>query len=94
MKTLHYANGDEVPIIGLGTWKSESGEVYRAVREAIGIGYRHIDCAAIYMNEKEIGSAFSDAINAGDVTREEHADRFQLLHALDAAPSGRHALCV
>ncbi len=71
MKTLKFSNGDEMPALGLGTWKSKPGEVYEAVREAIKIGYRHIDCAYIYMNEAEIGQAFSDAFSAGDVTREE-----------------------
>ncbi len=60
-----------MPAIGLGTWKSQPGEVYNAVREAIRIGYRHIDCAFIYMNEAEIGQALSDAIAAGEVTRQE-----------------------
>jgi alcohol dehydrogenase (NADP+) len=66
---LAFANGDIMPQIGLGTWKSKPGEVYDAVREAIRIGYRHIDCAAIYMNEAEIGQAISDAIAAREVKR-------------------------
>jgi alcohol dehydrogenase (NADP+) len=69
--TLQFSNGDKMPAFGLGTWKSKPGEVYSAVREAIRIGYRHIDCAAIYMNEEEIGRAFADAFAAGDVRREE-----------------------
>lgn len=60
-----------MPLLGLGTWKSEEGAAYRAVREAIRIGYRHFDCAPRYENEKEIGEAISDAIGAGEVTREE-----------------------
>jgi alcohol dehydrogenase (NADP+) len=71
MSLLPFANGDTMPQFGLGTWKSKPGEVYAAVREAIRIGYRHIDCAAIYMNEAEIGKAFQDAFAAGDVKREE-----------------------
>lgn len=71
MKTWKFKNGDQIPMIGLGTWKSESQQVYNAVREAIKIGYRHIDCAHIYMNEGEIGDALSDAIKAGEVKREE-----------------------
>ena len=71
MKTIQYSNGDQVPILGLGTWKSEPGEVGRAVTSAIDMGYRHIDCAAIYGNQKEIGAAFSDSISKGVVTREE-----------------------
>ena len=60
-----------MPALGLGTWKSEPDEVYRAVRSAIEVGYRHIDCAAIYQNEHEIGRALSDAFGAGDAKREE-----------------------
>lgn len=71
MKYLNFRNGDKMPAIGLGTWKSEPGVVYKAVREAIGIGYRHFDCAHIYGNEAEIGSALTDAINAGDVKRDD-----------------------
>lgn len=71
MSHLPFTNGDTMPQFGLGTWKSRPGEVYAAVREAIRIGYRHIDCAAIYMNEAEIGNAFRDAFAAGDVRREE-----------------------
>ena len=60
-----------MPLLGLGTWKSDPGQVYGAVREAIRLGYRHIDCASIYGNEPEIGAAMRDAIAAGEVTREE-----------------------
>jgi alcohol dehydrogenase (NADP+) len=71
MKTLAFSNGDQMPILGLGTWKSEPGQVYAAVREAIRLGYRHIDCAMLYGNEEEIGSAIRDAIKEGQVTRKE-----------------------
>ena len=71
MNQLTFRNGDKIDAIGLGTWKSDPGEVYKAVREAIKIGYRHIDCAWIYKNEDEIGQAFSDAFKAGDVKRED-----------------------
>lgn len=71
MKTFTFSNNDQMPALGLGTWKSDPGEVYTAVREAIKIGYRHIDCAVIYGNEAEIGQAFSDAFSDGDVKREE-----------------------
>ncbi|UXX79579.1 aldo/keto reductase [Reichenbachiella carrageenanivorans] len=71
MKTYSLSNGDQMPALGLGTWKSETGEVYKAIRTAISVGYRHFDCAYFYQNEVEIGSAFNDAITAGDVKREE-----------------------
>ena len=71
VKAHRFANGDSMPLIGLGTWKSDPGQVYAAVREAIRIGYRHIDCAALYGNEAEIGQALRDAIHDGDVTRKD-----------------------
>jgi len=71
MNQLTFKHGDKMDAIGLGTWKAEPGEVYAAVRAAIKAGYRHIDCAWIYQNEAEIGTAFADAFAEGDVTRDE-----------------------
>jgi len=71
MKKLIFQNHDAMPALGLGTWQAPKGEVGEAVREAIRIGYRHIDCAAVYGNEKEIGEALEAAFQAGDVRREE-----------------------
>ncbi len=71
MKTYELANKDQMPALGLGTWKSKPGGVYDAVRHAIRTGYRHIDCAAAYGNEAEIGKAFVDAFREGDVSRDE-----------------------
>ena len=71
MQFYSFENGDMMPMLGLGTWKSAPGEVYKAIRTAIEIGYNHFDCAAIYANEKEIGKAFSDAINNGDIKRKD-----------------------
>ena len=60
-----------MPALGLGTWKSAPDEVGRAVLEAVRAGYRHIDCAWIYGNEAEIGSALKQLFSEGTVTREE-----------------------
>ena len=71
MKMLPFSNNDQMPAVGLGTWKSQPGEVYDAVLTALNAGYRHFDCAPIYGNEKEIGQAFQNAFADGIVKREE-----------------------
>lgn len=58
--TRRLASGAEIPIIGLGTFGSDkytSEQIASAVVEAVEIGYRHIDCAAVYGNEREVGAA-------------------------------------
>jgi alcohol dehydrogenase (NADP+) len=59
-----------MPSLGLGTWKAAPGEVGQAVRDALELGYRHVDCASIYGNEAEIGAALQQAFRAGVVSRE------------------------
>jgi alcohol dehydrogenase (NADP+) len=71
MRTLTLHDGGAIPALGLGTWLSAPEEVYRAVRHALEIGYRHIDGAWIYLNEEEVGRAIREAIAAGEVAREE-----------------------
>ncbi|HEX7380852.1 MAG TPA: aldo/keto reductase [Nevskiaceae bacterium] len=71
MQTLRFSNGDTIPQLGLGTWKSRPGDVYNAVRTALRLGFRHIDCAYAYDNEAEIGHALADAMSDDGVRREE-----------------------
>ncbi len=66
--------GDKIPVIGLGTFGSDTysnDEVAQAVRFAINNGFRHIDCASVYGNEKEIGKALSELISDETVNRED-----------------------
>jgi alcohol dehydrogenase (NADP+) len=61
----------KMPRVGLGTWKAQDPKkLMDAVRYALEVGYRHLDCAPIYMNEQPVGQAFSDACRAGVVARE------------------------
>lgn len=64
-------SGHTIPRIGLGTWKSEKGLVKHAVYEALKAGYRHVDCAAIYENEHEVGAALQQAFAEAVTVREQ-----------------------
>jgi diketogulonate reductase-like aldo/keto reductase len=67
-KIYTLANGVKIPAIGFGTFLIEDGEpVKQAVKEALVLGYRHIDTAAIYNNEKGVG----EGITASGVKRED-----------------------
>ena len=65
------ASGVEIPLLGFGTWQLEADDARRMVREALRIGYRHIDTAWIYKNEKAVGDGIADAVAEGIVSRED-----------------------
>jgi alcohol dehydrogenase (NADP+) len=66
--------GDKIPCIGLGTFGSDSVSadiVAQTVKKAINAGYRHIDCASVYGNEKNIGYILNEVFNNGLLKRED-----------------------
>ena len=72
--------GAQIPAVGFGTWQAKPGEVERAVETALKAGYRHIDCAAIYRNEAEVGDGItrsgiprSDIFLTGKLWNTKHA---------------------
>lgn len=68
-RTLKTRNNVSIPIIGFGTWQIEPGDnAYNAVKDALEVGYRHIDTAHSYGNEKSVGLAIKDSnINREDI---------------------------
>ncbi len=65
------ASGVEIPLLGFGTWQLEVEDARRMVREALRIGYRHIDTAWIYKNEKAVGDGIADAVAEGIMARDD-----------------------
>jgi 2,5-diketo-D-gluconate reductase B len=61
------ANGAKIPAIGLGTWELRGRACARVVEQAIKLGYRHIDTAQVYENEREVG----EGVRASGVKRED-----------------------
>lgn len=61
MEKYTLSNGVEIPAIGFGTFKNKGQSAYDSVLEALRVGYRHIDTASIYGNEKEVGQAIKDS---------------------------------
>jgi len=66
-ETYKLLNGVEIPLLGLGTWLLDDEQAATAVRNAVSLGYRHVDTAQAYMNEAGIG----EGIRSCGVAREE-----------------------
>ncbi|CAH2098365.1 unnamed protein product [Euphydryas editha] len=66
-------DGNKIPVVSYGTFGrvQDVHLIKPAVIQAIEAGYRHIDTAAIYRNEEQVGEAIADVTNRGIVTREE-----------------------
>jgi 2,5-diketo-D-gluconate reductase A len=55
------ANGSRMPLLGFGTWQIKGDQAVRATSVALEAGYRHLDTAMIYRNEREVGRALADS---------------------------------
>ena len=59
---INLSDGNTIPLFGLGVWAAQSGrETYDATLYALQTGYRHIDTAEMYGNEKNVGDALKDS---------------------------------
>ncbi|TPX12776.1 uncharacterized protein E0L32_000953 [Thyridium curvatum] len=61
-KTVTLSSGHKIPTLGYGTWQAKPGEVGDGVYEALKAGYRHLDLAKIYENQKEVAQGFKRAL--------------------------------
>ncbi|KIW10728.1 hypothetical protein PV08_10027 [Exophiala spinifera] len=66
---LKLNTGATLPALGLGTWQSPEGQVRAAVTSAIQSGYRHLDCAYVYGNEREVGEGIREGLAAAGISR-------------------------
>lgn len=55
------SDGHQLPLVGFGTWQLRGDRAYRATRQALETGYRHLDTATMYGNEAEVGRAVRDS---------------------------------
>jgi 2,5-diketo-D-gluconate reductase A len=64
--TIALNDGNSIPTVGLGVWRTPAGDTAKAVGAALAAGYRHVDTAASYGNETEVGLALRDSGIARD----------------------------
>ncbi|MEA2930458.1 MAG: 2,5-diketo-D-gluconate reductase [Hyphomicrobiales bacterium] len=81
-------NGAKIPAIGLGTWQLNGATGTRIAEQALRLGYRHLDCALIYGNEREIG----EGLRASGVKREEVFITTKVPHTELAPPALERAV--
>jgi len=61
MRTVKLSSGHEMPVLGLGTWELTGDPCRKAVADALGMGYTHIDTAILYGNHTEVGQGVKDS---------------------------------
>ena len=74
--TLTLNNGVELPVLGLGVFQTPPDETIGAVEAALAVGYRHVDTAAAYGNEREVGEGIRrSGLERRPLHREEGVDQ-------------------
>ncbi|MEM6691892.1 MAG: aldo/keto reductase, partial [Planctomycetota bacterium] len=71
MQSIKIGSDIDVPSVGFGFWKVDNSVCWQVAVDAIEAGYRHLDCAADYGNEIEVGEGIKRAIDSGSVTRDQ-----------------------
>jgi len=82
------ANGATVPVLGLGTWQLNGATGSRVTEQALRLGYRHLDCALIYGNEREVG----EGLHASGVKRNDIFITTKVPHTELAPPALERAV--
>ena len=59
--SVELTSGARMPVLGLGTWEARGGSAVDAVRTALEVGYRHVDTATMYANERQVGRAVAES---------------------------------
>ena len=92
MPTIPLNNGVEIPQLGFGVFQIKPEETAEATRTALEIGYRHIDTAQMYGNEKEVGEAVRDSgLDRGEIFVTSKLNNNRLDRRRHAAPRSTRA---
>lgn len=86
--TLSLRDGNEIPVVGFGTWTLKDDDGQRMVETALEIGYRHIDTAEIYKNEDAVGRALA----AIGLARDDLFVTSKVWHSHPTRPQAREAI--
>jgi D-xylose reductase len=92
MPTLTLPGGGRLPLVGLGLWKVPKPDAAGLVREAVRVGYRHLDSACDYGNEPEVGAGVRAALADGLCRREDLWVTSKLWNTYHARPHVRPAV--
>ena len=85
-------DGGRLPLVGLGLWKVPKPDAAGLVREAVRVGYRHLDSACDYGNEAEVGAGIRAALADGLCRREDLCVTSKLWNTYHARPHVRPAV--